>query len=145
MTAGLVQKIRAKLGDKPLRFIAVGAFNSGFSFGLYSLLIYCGVVLALATLLALVAGIFVSFATQGALVFKNATPTTFVRYVCAWAVLYFFNLSVATCGVWLGLNPYYAGAAAILPTAALSYFILDRFVFSARTGAQRGSMTRRQS
>ncbi|HEY9106435.1 MAG TPA: GtrA family protein [Roseateles sp.] len=132
--AVLVDRFRGKLGGKPLRFVAVGALNSGFSFGLYSLLIYWGFGIALATLLALVAGIFFSFATQGTLVFKNATPTTFVRYVVAWVVLYFCNLAITGCGVWLGLNPYYAGAAAILPTAALSYFVLDRFVFSAGTG-----------
>jgi putative flippase GtrA len=131
VNGGLVKKLRAKLGDKPILFLAVGVLNSGFSFGLYSLLVYLGSGIALASLLALVAGIFFSFATQGTLVFKNATPTTFARYVVAWSVLYLCNLSIVATGVWLGLNAYFAGAAAILPTAVLSYFVLDRFVFSA--------------
>lgn len=131
MIESWIKKIRDKLGDKPIRFIAVGVLNTGFSFGLYSLLIYWGAGIVLASLLALIAGIFFSFATQGTLVFKNATSTTFVRYVGAWLLLYLFNLSITTVGVWLGLNAYYAGAAAMLPTAALSYFVLDRLVFSA--------------
>ena len=139
MISGWVSRVRAKLGDKPIRFVAVGAFNSGFSFGLYSLLIFFGAGIALASLLALVAGIFFSFATQGVLVFRNATSVTFVRYVIAWSGLYLCNLSITAIGVWLGLNAYAAGAVAVLPTAAFSYFVLDRFVFSVGSRAQGAS------
>ena len=82
-----------------------------------------------ASLLALVIGILVSFATQSTIVFRNATKLTFLRFLLAWVVIYFVNLGLITAFMRFGLGAYAAGAVATLPNTALSYLILSVVVF----------------
>ena len=114
-----------------LRFLVVGGINTGFGYGVYALLVYLGVNFAVSNLCSLVLGILFSFRTQGTLVFKNSKSGLFLRYVAMWTVLYLSNTLMIGSLIKLGANAYSAGALAIIPTAALSFFLQKHFVFSA--------------
>lgn len=114
------------------RFLAVGAVNTGFSYGVYSGLLFMGLNYALANLAALSLGIIFSFKTQGALVFQNGDNRLFGRYILGWGVIYLLSVALIGHLMAAGLNAYIAGALATLCSAALSYLVMRRFVF--RTG-----------
>ena len=112
-----------------LRFLIVGTLNTLFSYGLYAGLIRLGVHYALANLLALLAGILVSFKTQGAFVFKSSKNSLLWRFVAAWALIYAVGIALITAMVRAGLDAYAAGAAATPFTTVLSYLCQRHFVF----------------
>jgi putative flippase GtrA len=116
-----------------LRFLVTGGINTGFSYGVYALLVYCGLNYALSNLCSLVLGILFSFRTQAAFVFQDAARGLFMRYVMVWTILYVSNILMIGALIRLGANAYSAGAMAIVPTAVLSYFLQKSFVF---TGAR---------
>lgn len=112
-----------------LRFLITGGLNTGFSYGVYALLVFMGLNYALSNLCSLVLGILFSFRTQAAFVFKNSGRGLFWRYVAVWTVLYFSNILMISGLIRLGGNAYTAGAIAIVPTAVLSFFLQKYLVF----------------
>jgi putative flippase GtrA len=116
-----------------LRFLVMGGINTGFSYGVYALLVFCGLNYAVSNLCSLVLGILFSFRTQAAFVFRDAARGLFLRYVMVWSILYVSNILMIGSLIRFGANAYSAGALAIVPTAVLSYFLQKSFVF---TGAR---------
>lgn len=112
-----------------LRFVLVGIGNTAFSYGAYAALLFVGFEYRVASLLALVLGIAFSFTTQGTVVFRNATRVTLVKFVVAWVLLYFFNISLIALLMRSSLSAYLAGAVATVPVTLVSYFILKFAVF----------------
>lgn len=112
-----------------LRFLVTGGINTGFSYGVYALLVFMGLNYAISNLCSLVLGILFSFRTQSALVFNSSGQGLFWRYVGVWTVLYFSNIVMIGGLIRLGANAYTAGAIAIVPTAVLSFFLQKYFVF----------------
>lgn len=113
-----------------LRFLVMGGINTGFSYGVYALLVYCGLNYAVSNLCSLILGILFSFRTQAAFVFQQGGQGLFMRYVMVWTVLYLSNIAMIGSMMRIGANAYTAGALAIVPTAVLSYFLQKSFVFS---------------
>lgn len=114
-----------------MRFLAVGGMNTAFSYGIYSGLIFMGVNFAISNLVSLILGIFFSFYTQSSVVFRNSDRRVFVRYVAMWAGLYFLNTMIIGSLIKLGASAYGAGALAIFPITALSFFLQKYFIFAA--------------
>jgi putative flippase GtrA len=112
-----------------LRFLITGGLNTGFSYGVYALLVFMGLNYALSNLCSLVLGILFSFRTQSTFVFNSSGRGLLWRYVAVWTVLYFSNILMIGGLIRLGANAYTAGAMAIVPTAALSFFLQKYFVF----------------
>jgi putative flippase GtrA len=112
-----------------MRFVLVGALNTGFSYSLYVLLVWLGLHYAIANLCATIVGIIFSFRTQGALVFADRDWQHLRRFVPVWLVIYGINVGLIALLVRAGLNPYLAGAAALPPTVALSFLLQKHFVF----------------
>lgn len=108
----------------------MGAVNTGFSYGIYAVLVYLGLNYALSNLASLVLGIMFSFRTQSKFVFQNARANVFLRYIGVWAVIYCINVATIALLMRLGLNAYNSGALAIVPTAVSSYFLQKQFVFA---------------
>ncbi|OYV00266.1 MAG: polysaccharide biosynthesis protein GtrA [Burkholderiales bacterium PBB5] len=109
-----------------VRFVLVGCLNTGFSYALYAVFLGLGLNFALANGLAFVLSLLFSFKTQGALVFRNSNPRLLLRFVLIWGGIYVFNVGVIAGLMRLGLNAYWAGAAALVPVTLLSY-LLQRF------------------
>jgi len=112
-----------------IRFLLVGLGNTAFSFGIYSLGIYLGFPYYLASLIALIFGILVSFITQGKLVFRAQLSGRFWMFVVVWGGLYFLNIIIIACFSLAGFNYYWAGLFAIVPVTAVSFVLQKMFVF----------------
>ena len=126
-----------------LRFVLVGIGNTAFSYGAYAALLFVGFEYRVASLLALVLGIAVSFTTQGTVVFRNATRVTLVKFVVAWVLLYLFNISLIALLMRSSLSAYVAGAVATVPVTLVSYFVLKFAVFGRGKANQPAESTKR--
>ena len=122
-----------------LRYLLVGVGNTAFSYGTYAALLLVGLDYRIASLLALVLGIAFSFITQGAVVFRNATSVTLVKFVVAWSLIYIFNIWVIALLMRVSMSAYLAGAVAIVPVTLISYVILKFAVFGRRVPARRAN------
>ncbi len=112
-----------------LWFLLVGIANTGFSYGLYSLGLYLGLPYYLASLIALVLGIMLSFFTLGRLVFRARLKGRFGRFVTMWAGLYVVNITLISLLAALGVNYYWAGLLALGPVTLLSFILQKNIVF----------------
>ncbi len=129
-----------------MRFLLVGALNTGFAYGTYAVLLWLGLPYAWANLGSLVLGILFSFATQGRLVFGNADHRLLPRFVLCWLILYVINIGLITGLIRLGLNAYTAGAVALAPMAVGSFFVQRYIVFGgARSPSPSDALTRKRS
>lgn len=113
-----------------LRFLVVGAFNTGFSYSLYAGFLWLGCHYVLANGLAFAISLLVSFATQGTVVFGITDPRRFPRFLLAWVAIFCFNIALIELLIRLGMSAYSGGAVALIPVTLLSYFIQKRLVFA---------------
>lgn len=111
------------------RYGIVGMFNTAFSYGVYCLLIFAGLGFVLATLIATVAGICLSFVTLGKLVFMRQLSGRFLRFAGVWAALYLVNIALIWIGVSMGASEYLAGLLASIPIIGISFLLQRYFVF----------------
>lgn len=112
-----------------VRFALVGLFNTAFGYLVYAVMIYCGIMYALASLISLATSLLVGYFATGRLVFGNNSLARMPHYFAAYGATYLLNVSAITVFVWAGLNDYLAGLAAVPPTAIASYLILHYLVF----------------
>lgn len=119
-----------------MRFMLIGGLNTAFSYGLYAAFIFIGLSYRWAYLLALLIGIFFSFATQGAFVFNNRERRLIGRFALVWIMIYLFNMALIEQVMRAGLDAYIAGALTVVPSTTLSYFLQRFYVF--RRAAKHG-------
>lgn len=119
-----------------VRFLVVGGISTLFSYGVYALLLFCGLNYAIANLAALVAGILFSFKTQGRFVFRNGDNSLIWRFVICWGLIYAANVTFLRQAIHFGMDRYVAGAAAI-PGIALLSFVVQRYLVFGPTGPPR--------
>ena len=112
-----------------IRFLLVGALNTGFSFGIYALLVWAGLHFSVANLCAFLLGVLFSFRTQGAFVFDNREWRRLGPFFAVWLGIFGINTGLIALFVRLGLSPYAAGAVALIPVTLLSYLAQRFFVF----------------
>ena len=125
------RRIAPLLRPQFMRFLAVGAANTGFNILVYWAMLWAGLAVPLASLASIVVGILISFTTQSRFVFDNRDPWKLLPYFIVWSILYAFNLGL----IWLlmrcGLDAYAAGFLSTPATVLLSYFLQKAFVFRA--------------
>ena len=116
----------------PLRFLAVGAFNTGASYAVYLALLAAGLAFPLANLGSLLFGIGWGFVLQGRIVFRNASGRNLAPFVAVWLAIYVFQ----TGGIWLlvrhGIRASVAGLAVFPAVVVLSYLMQKHLVFARR-------------
>lgn len=114
--------------ERLIRYYSAGIVNTAFGFGLYSLLVFLGLNLFAAQIVAYVCGTAFNYFTYSRYVFTGDR-----RSPKAFAAAYIFNYLMV-----LGLlalihlvvkNPYAAGFLGLLIGTAINYFVLRRFVF----------------
>jgi putative flippase GtrA len=115
------------------RFLLIGGVNTAFSYGVYAVLLFCGLNYAIANLMALVAGIGFSFKTQGRFVFQNTNNRLIVRFVAGWTLVYLVNVLLLREMIAAGTNRYVAGGLAVPAIVVFSYLIQRFMVFGAPT------------
>ena len=115
--------------NRLVRFLVVGSANTALSYAVYAGLLWIGLGYAVASFLALVAGILVGFWTQGTFVFGNRDRRRLGRFVLMWFAIYVVNVELIRRLIDQGLDAYWAGAVALVPITALSYVLQRYFVF----------------
>lgn len=115
---------------KFIRFLVVGLMNSVFGYSCFALLIYLGLHYSSALLLATVLGVAFNFKSTGSLVFGSYNNKLIFRFVVGYALIYCVNLGGIAIFSFFGVVPYVSGLILLLPMAALSFIINNRFVFN---------------
>ncbi len=122
--------LRKLLQVSLFRFLLVGVLNAAFGYGCFAGFLYLGLHYSAALLLATVLGVAFNFKSTGALVFGSKNNKLIFRFVAGYGVVYGTNLVGIAALKLLGVDPYLAGMALIVPMALLSFVINNRFVFS---------------
>lgn len=114
-----------------VKFLLVGALNTAFGYGVYAALIWFGLRPFLAVALGTVLGVLFNFQSTGWLIFGNAHPGLFWRFVLVYVLNYFVNIAALSFTMSrLGLNAYVAGAVMLVPMALLTFILQRKFVFT---------------
>ncbi|MFA9287060.1 GtrA family protein [Comamonas sp. SY3] len=122
--------MRKLMQVKLLRFLLVGVLNAAFGYGCFAGFLYLGLHYSAALLLATVLGVAFNFKSTGALVFGSKNNKLIFRFVAGYGVVYGANVAGIAALKLLGVEPYLAGMALIVPMALLSFVINNRFVFN---------------
>lgn len=125
-----------------IRFVLVGCINTGFSYGLYALFLWCGLNFVVSNGLAFVISLLFSFRTQGTLVFRNPDSSLLMRFVMIWSVVYVLNIAFISGLMRLGIGAYLAGAVALVPITLMSYLLQKFAVFGAPSRPAAADATR---
>jgi len=123
-------RLRALLKVKLVRFLLVGVMNAVFGYGCFAGFLYLGLHYSAALLLATILGVMFNFKSTGALVFGSKNNKLIFRFVLGYAVVYGVNVAGIAALKLVGVNPYLAGIALIVPMALLSFVINNRYVFN---------------
>lgn len=114
--------------ERLIRYYGVGAVNTAFGFGLYSLLVFLGLNLFLAQIVAQVCGTAFNYFTYSRHVFAGDRRSP-LAFIGAYVFNYLVGLGLLALIHLFVKNPYAAGFAGLLIGTAINYFILRRFVF----------------
>jgi putative flippase GtrA len=114
--------------ERLIRYYSAGMINTAFGFGLYSLLVFLGLNLFLAQIVAHVCGTAFNYFTYSRHVFTGhrRSPKAFVA---AYAFNYLMGLGLLALIHQFVKNPYGAGFLGLIIGTAINYFVLRRFVF----------------
>jgi putative flippase GtrA len=112
-----------------IRFLAIGAANTAFSYAVYASFLALGLTYGLSSFLAIVLGILLTFKTQSAFVFNNLDNWRIFRFVACWGVIYLANITAITVFLRWGANAYIAGVMTLPFTVVFSYLLQKHVVF----------------
>ncbi|KJZ18635.1 GtrA family protein [Loktanella sp. S4079] len=121
--------IVALLNNQLIRFGLVGLANTIFSYGVYATGVYLGLAYYIASLVALLVGIVVSFFMQGRLVFRAQLSGRFSSFLVMWGLLYLLNIGLIRLFVTFGMDYYFAGLLAAVPVVVTSFILQKLIVF----------------
>ena len=114
---------------RPLRFLAVGAINTAFGYGLFALLTFAELTYPIAIALATMGGIAFNYQSTGKLVFGDAAHRSIARFAATYVIVYLVNVAAIAVLLRVGPNVYFAQGLALLPNALLAYFLQRNYVF----------------
>lgn len=117
-----------KIDEKFLKFIFVGILNTAFSYFLYAVFIFIGLMPNIALFFQYILGIIWNFKTTGTIVFKNNNNKLFIKFLLSYIFTFIIN-SVFLYILTEFLNDYLSQALLILPVAMISFIIMKYWVF----------------
>jgi putative flippase GtrA len=123
----VIQALRRSLDTEFVRFLLVGAFNTGAAYGLYLGLLWVGASYLVAYALAIVIMLVVGFVLTGRFVFRQLNPLRFGLYVLAWCALLGVNLALLEVVVRIGVAKTVAPIV-LLPFNALASYAVQKMV-----------------
>lgn len=132
--------MRPKLNSAFLRFLIAGAVNTLFGWLVYSAAIVLNLPPWLALITGTVAGVVFNFISVGGYVFRDMALGRLPRFILSYGFIYLINLvCLNMLRAWID-NPILAQLALTPPMAILSYVVLSRLVFTARSTKNNGSI-----
>lgn len=113
------------------RFVIAGTINTLFSYGIYALGLWWGLAYPLASFISLIAGLLMSFITQGHFVFDRFEVRRFPLFALTWLLLWGVNVTLIRIVLPLmNGNAYAAGAATLVVMVILSFIVQKYLVFA---------------
>lgn len=113
-------------------FLMIGVVNTLFGYGVFSLLIFCGLHYIWAAFFGTCLGILFNFKTIGGIVFRNHNYKLFFKFLCVYLVLYFVSIGQIKLFLLVVNNVYIAGACSTVICALISYLLNKHLVFMAK-------------
>lgn len=110
------------------RYYQAGVVNSAFGFGAYALLVWLGLNMFVAQLVAHTAGVAFNYLTYSRHVFRDAQPAK-LRFVLSYAFNYLMGLAALAAVSRVVTSPYLAGLIGIVIVSVVNYFILKHLIF----------------
>lgn len=117
------------LVEQALKFIATGLLNTAFGYSLYALFLFFGLSVSISLGASTILGVLFNFKTIGTIVFKSNNNALIFKFIFVYALTFCINLYLIRILVDAGLSSYLAGAAVIIPLAAVSFIANKYFVF----------------
>lgn len=114
------------------RYYQAGIVNTVFGLLMYMLLVWLGLNIYLAQLIAHLLGMVFNYVSYSRHVFRDAGPAK-LRFVISYGVNYVLGLLTLAAVAQLVLSPYIAGVVTAFIVSVVNYFALKHFVF---TGAR---------
>ncbi|WHU03064.1 MULTISPECIES: GtrA family protein [unclassified Sphingomonas] len=114
------------------RYYQAGVVNTAFGLGAYALLVWLGLNMFVAQLVAHVAGVAFNYITYSRHVFRDAGPAK-LRFTMSYVVNYLIGLATLACVALVIKSPYLAGLITAVLVSILNYFILKHFIFVRKT------------
>jgi len=111
------------------RYLLVGAINTIFGYSVFALFILLHLHYVAAAFLSTVLGMFFNFKTTGIIVFKSRDNRRILRFSGVYGITYVLAIAVLRVFKALGIHVLVTAAVMALPMAALSFFLMRRFVF----------------
>lgn len=114
-----------------MKFICVGFLNTAVGYGIYSLLIFLAFPYVFAILVATIAGVIFNYFSFGRMVFSlKGGWFVFVKFVVAYALVYFLNTALLVFLVNKTILDYYqAQTVCIIPNIAMSWLLMNFWVY----------------
>lgn len=113
-----------------LRYYQTGIVNTVFGFGAFAVLVWLGLWIYLAQILAHMAGVAFNYVTYSRYAFAGHRASKW-RFVLSYGVNYLLSLGVLWGFTHVIASPYLAGLSTIAVVSIVNFFILKRLVFAA--------------
>jgi putative flippase GtrA len=125
--SGRLHWLRRLWSNQFFRFLAVGAGNTAFGYGVYLICLIIGISYQVAAVIATVLGIVFNFFTTGTIVFRNAALGKIFGFFAVYGVTLAVNLVLLTMLVEAGVSKAF-GQALVLPVVVIMSFLLNKFL-----------------
>lgn len=118
-------------GRRILKFIGVGALNTCVGYAVYALIVMVGFSFQVALFVATVLGVLFNYISYGRIVFKADNGFyPLVKFVVAYTIIYGFNAVLLYFIILaFSLNEYMAQAICLVPSVALSWLLMNFWVY----------------
>nr|WP_294847231.1 GtrA family protein [uncultured Sphingomonas sp.] len=110
------------------RYYQAGILNSMFGYGLFAALVWAGMNMFLAQVLAHIMGVLFNYFTFSRYAFAGH-QTSRVNFVLSYAVNYVVSVATLYLFSHIVASPYLAGLLTIVFVSAVNYLVLKRWVF----------------
>jgi len=117
--------------ERMFKFLGVGVLNTLFGYSIYAGLVFVEIPYLVALLIATFVGVIFNYFSIGRLVFKAAGGWfVFGKFIMAYAIVYLLNAALlAHLTESEYLNAYLAQAACIFPSVAVSWLLMNHWVY----------------
>lgn len=126
-----VRRIAGSRFGQLIRFYQAAAINTGFGYGVFALMVWLGVNLYAAQIVAQVVGITFNYFTYSRHVFVDRTAAK-SSFLLAYVGNYLVNLALLAVLARLIPSPYLSGFAATIGASIINYLVLRSLVFRRR-------------
>lgn len=118
----------SRIDEKFFKFLFVGALNALFSYTIYALFLWIGLIPNVALFFQYIIGVLWNFKTTGIIVFKNHDNRLIFKFITSYVITFCVNSILLNILIRF-INEYLAQALLVLPVAILSFLIFKFWVF----------------